>query len=149
MQEGGTFTPTSTGLLLCHEPARKQRVGLVMHDYFLCTQTQLYTHLIISNRVLYESHAIMRENVHYAQFMFCISELERENSKEARKWRRWWKVQSVALTIVTYNLSRNIFGLTIWKVMQEMGLALRVLLVTLFLHESGSLKLTFKHQTWN
>lgn len=56
-----------------------------MHDCFLSTQTQLRTHLIISNRILFESHAVMRENVHYAQFMFCISELARGNSKEAKK----------------------------------------------------------------
>lgn len=67
------------------KPARKRRVGLVMHDCFLSTQTQLCTHLIISNRILFESHAVMRENVHYAQFMFCISELARGNSKEAKK----------------------------------------------------------------
>lgn len=45
---------------LCHEPAREWRVGLVLHDCFLSTQTHSSTHLLISNQIVFESHAERR-----------------------------------------------------------------------------------------
>ncbi len=83
MYSGGTFPPVSTWLLYCAVNLLEWRVGLVLHDCFLCTQTQSYTHLkcvhlLISIQILFESRAVMRKNVHYPQSMLCISEFARE-----------------------------------------------------------------------
>lgn len=45
---------------LYREPAREWRVGLVLHDCFLSTQTHSSTHLLISNQIVFESHAERR-----------------------------------------------------------------------------------------